>query len=202
MAYLKDREQLLEMLRGRSVRFGAFVLASGQHSDVYIDAKLTTCCARAMPLVGKALLDKMEERGWFPQAVGGLTMGADPIAMAVARESLERDHPIDCFVVRKEPKKHGLRKFIEGLDETTGIRVVVIDDVCTTGESTATAIKRARDAGLNVIGALCLVDREMGARELLEGELRCAFDSIFTLDELTHAGREPVAPFATSRTGS
>src|SRR5579863_6655421 len=140
MPNLQDREQLLELLRQESVRFGDFVLASGQRSQVYVDAKLTTYRAAAMPLVGKLFLDKMHERGWFPDAAGGLTLGADPIAMAVARESLERGRQINCFVVRKEPKKHGLGRYIEGLETTNGIRAVVIDDVCTTGESTAIAI--------------------------------------------------------------
>jgi orotate phosphoribosyltransferase len=88
------------------------------------------------------------------------------------------------------------------LQATDGIDVVVIDDVCTTGGSTATAILRARESGLHVVGALCLVDRKMGAKEYLEGTLKCPFDWIFTLEELTHRGRESVAPFAASRTGN
>jgi orotate phosphoribosyltransferase len=190
MAHLQDRERLLELLRKESVRFGDFVLASGQRSRVYVDAKLTTYRAAAMPVVGNLFLDKMQERGWIPDAVGGLSLGADPIAMAVARQSLERGLAIDCFVVRKEPKKHGLGRYIEGLESTAGLNVVIIDDVCTTGESTAIAIRRAREAGLHVLGALCLVDREMGARANVEDGLGCPFDRVFTLEELT-AGREP-----------
>jgi len=188
MSETNDRKRLMELLRRESVRFGDFVLASGQKSNVYIDARLTTCRAKAMPLIGNAFLDKMDECGWRPEAVGGLTMGADPVAMAIARESLERSRAINAFVVRKESKKHGLRRFIEGLEMKEGVKVVVIDDVCSTGESTVTAITRAREAGMIVLGALCLVDREMGARQNIEGALGCAFDSIFTLSELQGVG--------------
>jgi orotate phosphoribosyltransferase len=179
-----DRDQLKSLLRRHSVRFGEFKLVSGQTSSVYVDAKLTTCRAAAMPLVGRLFLHKMKERGWRPAAVGGLTLGADPIAMAVARESAGSGMEVDAFVIRKEPKKHGTMKFIEGMQSTEGTSVVIIDDVCTTGGSTITAIERAREAGLQVLGAICLVDRQMGAAKNLEA-LGCPFDWIFTLAELT-----------------
>ena len=178
-----DREQLKALLRAHSVRFGQFKLVSGQTSDVYVDAKLTTCRAAAMPLIGRLFLRKIEERGWKPAAVGGLTLGADPIAMAIAHESSGTGRPIDAFVVRKEPKKHGTMKFVEGLVELSGMPVVIIDDVCTTGGSTVTAIENARAAGLLILGAICLVDREMGAAKNIEA-LGCPFDAIFTLSEL------------------
>lgn len=190
---LENRELLGNLLRQRSVRVGDFKLASGQRSDIYVDAKLTTCHSEAMPLVGKVFIEKMNQLGWHPSAVGGLTMGADPIAMAIARESLETGHKIDAFVVRKEPKQHGLEKYIEGLALTKGVPVVIIDDVCTTGGSTAKAIERAKDAGLEVVGALCLVDREMGAAQTIEAILGCQFDRIFTLKDLQH---EPVGALA------
>src|SRR4029079_1485688 len=110
------------------------------------------------------------------------------VSMAIARQSLERGRAINAFVVRKESKKHGLRKFIEGVEVKEGVNAVVIDDVCSTGDSTVTAIKRVREAGMIVLGALCLLDREMGSRQNIEGVLGCAFDSIFTLTELTGAG--------------
>lgn len=178
-----DRSQLKDILRTKSVRFGSVELASGEKSDVYVDCKLTTCSSHAMPLLGRVFLRKIEENGWKPEAVGGLTVGADPIAFAVARESLEYGHPINAFIVRKEPKKHGMQRLIEGLDETVRVKVVIIDDVCTKGGSTAQAIRNARDAGMDVLGAVCLVDREMGASELLLREFGLPLASIFTLSD-------------------
>jgi orotate phosphoribosyltransferase len=179
-----DRSALKAMLAHNSVRFGNFTLVSGEKSDVYVDCKLTTYTPEAMPLIGSVMLRKFAERGWSPEAVGGLTLGADPIAFAIARESVEQPNPIRAFVIRKEPKKHGMERFIEGLDSVEGLRVVVIDDVCTKGGSTLQALEKAKQAGMRVIGAICLVDREMGARELLEGQHGCPFASIFKLSDL------------------
>ena len=137
------------------------------------------------PLIGRLFLAKIAERGWRPAAVGGMTMGADPIVITVSRESAETPHPIDAFLVRKEAKGHGMRKQIEGLPEGTGAAgVVIVDDVCTTGDSTVKAIQAAREAGLNVLGAICLVNREQGAREAIEDGLKCPFDRIFDMSEL------------------
>ena len=138
----------------------------------------------AMPLIGRLFLDKMEQRGWEARAIGGLSLGADPIATAVARESLERGRAIDAFLVRKEAKKHGMQRFIEGLEQTQDLPVVIVDDVCTTGGSTADAIVRAQEAGMRVLGAICLVDREAGAGEMLKERFTCDFDWIFRLSEL------------------
>jgi orotate phosphoribosyltransferase len=162
---------------------GNFTLHSGEKSTVYVDGKLTTMTPEAMPLVGKAFLEKIRERGWEPEAVGGLTLGADPIAFAIARESLETGPPIAAFVVRKEPKKHGTEKFIEGLETTEGKRVVILDDVCTKGDSTWQAIAKAQDAGMHVLGAICLVDRQQGATEMLAGK-GIMLEHVFTLAEL------------------
>ena len=178
-----EESHLMDMLRTKSVRFGHFKLASGMESNVYVDCKLTTYSAEAIPLVGRAFLRRMKANGWLPQAVGGLTLGADPIAFAIARESLETDKPINAFIVRKETKKHGMGRFIEGLDETQGCRVVILDDVCTTGDSTALAIEKAKDAGMEILGAICLVDREAGATELLKSRFGCALDSVFKLSD-------------------
>jgi orotate phosphoribosyltransferase len=180
---MTDRERLRSLLCQHSVRFGEFKLVSGQTSNVYVDAKLTTYRAEAMPLVGRLFLEKIGQLGWRPTAVGGLTLGADPIAMAVARESYGSDRQVDAFVIRKESKKHGTMKFVEGLPDPSGTKVVIIDDVCTTGGSTIAAIERARESGLEILGAICLVDREMGAAENIDA-LGCSFDWIFKLSEL------------------
>lgn len=187
MSFVKDRESLKQMLCRRSVRRGMFTLASGQTSDVYVDGKLTTLSAEAMPLIGRLFLRKIEENGWNPRAIGGLTVGADPIATAVARESYEQGSPIDAFIVRKKPKQHGLQKFIEGIDQSQNLPVVIVDDVCTSGDSTAEAIGKARAAGMNVLGAICLVDRESGARQRLAENSGCQLDWIFKLSELLAA---------------
>ena len=179
----QDLSELHEILKKKSVQFGTFKLTSGQTSDVYVDCKPTTYDPKAMPLIGRLFLRKMEEKMWFPDAVGGLTMGADPIAFAVARESIDRLPPINCFVVRKERKAHGMQKLVEGLESTEGSRVVVIDDVCTKGESTATAIRNAKSVGMAVLGAICLIDREAGASELLRSEFGVDLASIFRLSD-------------------
>jgi orotate phosphoribosyltransferase len=175
--------ELRDILKRKSVRFGTFTLASGQTSDVYVDCRPTTCDPKAMPLIGRVFLSQMEEKGWLPDAVGGLTMGADPIAFAIARESLDRKPLVDCFVVRKERKSHGMQKLVEGLEWTDGRKAVIIDDVCTKGESTAIAIRHAREAGMKILGAICLIDRQAGATELLRDEFGLELASIFKLSD-------------------
>ena len=185
MSLDQDRDQLRGILHRLSVRRGQeFTLASGRTSSVYVDARVTTCRAEAMPLIGRVFLNQMRQRGWTAAAVGGLTMGADPIVIAVARESLEHGPAINAFLVRKEAKGHGTRKQIEGLAGEGPLDVVIVDDVCTTGDSTIQAIQASREAGLRVLGAICLVDREEGATEDIEGGLACPFDRIFRLRDL------------------
>ena len=183
MNHDNDRRRLKEILRAHSVKRGDFVLASGERSTVYVDVRLTALRAEATPLIGRTFVEKLRERGWTPHAVGGLTMGADPIVTAVSRESLEFGLEINGFLVRKEAKKHGRQQFLEGLPDTDGYEVVVVEDVCTTGGSALKAIERARDAGLKVIGAICLVDREQGGGEAIEA-VGCPFERIFTMAEL------------------
>jgi orotate phosphoribosyltransferase len=183
-----DRAGLYQILRARSVRFGHFTLASGKTSDVYVDCRLTTYDPHAMPLIGRVFLRKIAEKHWSPEAVGGLTLGADPIAFAIARESLDSGADsggptIACFVVRKERKAHGMQKMVEGLETVEGRKVVILDDVCTTGDSTALAIENARSAGMQVLGAVCLIDREAGAREMLREKFGVELESIFKLSD-------------------
>lgn len=179
---------LKQLLLRNSVRFGEFTLVSGQKSNVYVDSKLTTYLPEAIPLVGRAFLEKIQARGWDPEAVGGLTLGADPIALAIARESLEHaPHPIRAFVARKQPKDHGTQRFIEGMEDPAGVRVVVLDDVCSTGGSTAKAVQIAQDAGMQVLGAVCLVDREMGATDLVMRDFGLDLESVFKLSDLRAA---------------
>ena len=178
-----DRTRLFDLLTTHSVMRGEFTLASGAKSNVYVDCRLTTLRGEAMPLVGRLLLDAFKERAWLAEAVGGLTMGADPVACAVARESIETDRLLNAFVVRKRDKAHGRKRRIEGLASTDGVRCVVVDDVCTTGGSTVEAVQSAQAAGMVVLGACCVVDREQGAAEALS-KMGCDFFSLFTMREL------------------
>ncbi len=185
MALADDREALRKILRERSVRRGReFTLASGKKSTVYVDARVTTLKAEAMPLIGRLFLAKMAERRWRPAAVGGLTMGADPVVAAIAHASAGTAEEVDAFIVRKEAKKHGMQRQIEGLGDREALDVVVVEDVATTGGSAAKAIEACRAAGMIVLGAIALVDREEGAAERIEGEMGCAFERVFRLSEL------------------
>ena len=189
-----SRERLKEILCSQSLQINTgkeYQLHSGEKTRVYVDAKLTTCSPEAIGLVGRVFLSELREQRWRPEAVGGLTVGADPIAIAIARESFELAQPINAFIVRKEPKKHGMGKFIEGLAEPEGRGVVIIDDVCTRGDSTAQAVEKAREAGMVVLGAICLVDREQGASDLLRSRLGVSLARIFTLEELVSAVDPP-----------
>jgi len=162
-----DRAALITLLKERSVRFGDFTLASGARSSWYIDCRLTTMSAPGQRLIGPIALAVMRDAGWRPDAVGGLTMGADPVAYAIAAASMEIGTPIDAFSVRKEAKHHGTGRRIEG-NFTSGACVVVIEDVITSGGSALTAIEAIREEGGHVLGLLALVDREAGGREKIE----------------------------------
>ena len=176
--------ELRDILLRKSVRFGEVKLASGETSDIYVDCKPTTCDPVAMRLIGRVFLHKMRDRNWSPEAVGGMLVGAEPIAFAIARESLDTPPLVQAFIVRKERKAHGMQKVIEGIDPTEGRKVVVVEDVCTKGGSTALAIEHAQSAGMKIIGAICLVDREQGASELLAGKFGIQLESVFKISEL------------------
>jgi orotate phosphoribosyltransferase len=124
--------------------------------------------------------------------VGGLMVGAEPIAFAVAHASLASGPVIDAFIVRKEPKQHGMKKLVEGIEPTEGRKVVIVEDVCSKGGSTETAIRNVRSVGMEVLGAVCLVDREMGAGALLAGE-GVELASVFTLSGLRRFHEERAA---------
>ncbi len=164
---MSDREALRRLLLERSVRRGDFVLASGQRSSYYIDCRLTTMSAEGMVLIGRLGVEAIGKAGWRPDAVGGLTMGADPVAYAIAAASHGTEHPIDAFSVRKEAKAHGTGRLIEG-NFREGDSVVVVEDVITTGGSARQAIAAVERAGATVLGVLAVVDREEGGREALE----------------------------------
>jgi orotate phosphoribosyltransferase len=171
------RHQLLNILARKSFRLGQFKLSSGGTSDYYIDCRTTTLDATGARLVGEVFLHMIREQGWEPRAIGGLTMGADPVAVSVAIAS----GSIDAFLVRKAEKQHGTGQRIEGFREK-GAKVVIVDDVCTTGASTIQAIEAAREFGFDIAGVMCLVERtEAGGRANVEAAAAPAkFVSVFT----------------------
>lgn len=161
--------RLEELLLERSVERGDFVLASGARSTYYIDCRRTTMSAEGQVLVGEAGLRAIREAQWEAQAIGGLTMGADPVAFAVAAASFRAPPIIDGFSVRKELKDHGTGRRIEG-NFDPGTRVVIVEDVITSGGSALKAAAAVTEAGGVVVGVLALVDREQGGREKIEAE--------------------------------
>src|SRR5271156_211065 len=176
-----SRQDLLRLLAHKSFRLGNFKLSSGGTSDYYIDCRTTTLDAKGSRLTGEVFFDEIRQRGWKPQAIGGLTMGADPIVSAVSVVSGE----LNGFLVRKAEKQHGTGQRIEGFREK-GARVVIVDDVCTTGASTIQAIEAAREFGFEVVGAMCLVEREeaKGRASVEKAASPAPFISIFTANDV------------------
>jgi orotate phosphoribosyltransferase len=164
---MTQRDDLIALLATRSAKRGTFTLASGRQSSLYIDARVTTMSPEGLSLIGPLGLDAIREVGWAVDSVGGLTLGADPIACAISYASASTPTPLRAFTVRKEAKTHGTGKLIEG-PFRPGDRVAVIEDTITTGGSARRAIDAVRDAGGTVAGVLALVDREEGGREALE----------------------------------
>lgn len=165
----QDKVRLLSLLRERSVSRGDFILASGRKSDYYVDARRTTMSGQGQLLIGRLGLAALDARGWAPRAVGGLTLGADPVAYAIAHAAQSAGRTLDAFTVRKETKAHGLGRRIEGC-LITGDPVVVVDDVITTGHSALAAVAAVRQAGAQVLGVLAVVDREEGGREAIAAD--------------------------------
>ncbi len=175
------RQKLLSTLAQKSFRLGEFKLSSGGTSDYYIDCRTTTLDAKGSRLTGEVFFEEIRQRGWKTRAIGGLTMGADPIVVAVAVVSGE----LDGFLVRKAEKQHGTGQRIEGFREK-GAPVVIVDDVCTTGSSTVQAIEAAREFGFEVVGVMCLVEREeaKGRPNVEKAAGTVPFVSIFTANDV------------------
>ena len=169
MRTASKRNELAALLATRSAKRGTFTLASGRQSSLYIDARITTMSPDGLALIGPLGLEAIRSSEWEVDAIGGLTMGADPIAYAISYASASSDRPLRAFTVRKEPKAHGTGKLIEGPFRSSD-RVVVIEDTITTGGSASRAIEAVRAAGGTVVGVLALVDREEGGRETLEAQ--------------------------------
>ena len=191
-----NAQHLLSILASKSFSLGQFKLSSGATSDYYIDCRVTTLDARGSYYIGQAILELLEANGIQAEAVGGLTMGADPIVSAVAIatgwravEAIQHDRPqppvLHGFLVRKTEKAHGTGRRIEGFCRE-GARVVIVDDVCTTGASTINAIEATRDAGMTVAAVVCIVEREeANGRQAVEAAAAGApFLRLFTASDV------------------
>jgi orotate phosphoribosyltransferase len=201
MTTANPRTALLDLLARTSFRLGNFTLSSGAKSDYYIDCRTTTLHAEGARLTGLSILDLLREHNLHPVAVGGLTMGADPVVSAVSIASAwhaqqDANAPlIHGFLVRKAEKTHGTGRRIEGFLEKDA-PVLIVDDVCTTGASTITAIEAAREAGMKVIAAICLVEREeAGGRAALEAACQGApFLRLYTANNVRAAHIRQLSP--------
>lgn len=179
---MNDREALRALLRERSLERGEFTLSSGARSAYYIDGRRTTMSGRGQLLIGRVGLRALDDVGWTPDAVGGLTLGADPVAYAIAHAGALDGRSLDGFTVRKAPKEHGTGRRVEGPFQP-GMEVVVVEDVITTGGSALRAAEAVRAEGGRVLGVLAVVDREEGARTRI-GEAGLAMHALFTASAL------------------
>jgi orotate phosphoribosyltransferase len=177
------RNRLIELIIEKAFKYSkepVFKLVSGRMSNYYFDCKAVTLHPEGMYLIGNIIFDLIKDLNI--KGIGGLTLGADPIADAVAYTSYLKGNPIGAFVVRKTPKAHGTMRWIEG-NITKGDRAVIVDDVITTGKSTIEAITRARETGLDIVKVIALIDRQEGGREAVE-ESGYKLDSIITREEV------------------
>lgn len=156
---MSDREALRQQIADKAVVHGKVILSSGREADYYVDLRRVTLDADAAPLIGKVMLDLTSD--WTYDAVGGLTLGADPVATAMLHAAAARGDRVDAFVVRKEGKAHGLQRRIEGPD-VAGRRVLAVEDTSTTGSSVLAAVEALREAGADVVGVAVIVDRGAG----------------------------------------
>jgi orotate phosphoribosyltransferase len=175
---VSDRDELLERIKSDAVVHGKVVLSSGREADYYVDLRRVTLAANAAPLVGRVMLDLTAD--WDFDAVGGLTLGADPVAAAMLHAAAAQGRKLDAFVVRKEGKAHGLQRRIEGPD-VTGRRVLAVEDTSTTGGSVLTAVEALRGAGAIVVGVAVIVERGAASAVASAG---LDYRSAFSLDDL------------------
>jgi orotate phosphoribosyltransferase len=184
---MTERDRLKALLVERSVSLGDFTLASGAKSDYYIDARTTTMSAEGQVLVGRVAYQAIRDSGLKPTHVGGLTMGADPVAYAIAHQSWLDEKPVDAFSVRKREKDHGTGQRIEG-GLPAKARCLIVEDTITTGRSSMEAVAALRSHGAQILGVLCLVNRSDGAERFYQGQ-KLPLISIFTGKELLEAAK-------------
>ena len=177
---MTDREELLALVKDLAIVHGKVTLSSGREADYYVDLRRVTLSGRAAPLVGRVLLDLTKDLEY--DAVGGLTMGADPVATAMLHAAAAQGRVLDAFVVRKEAKAHGLQRQIEGPD-IAGRRVLVLEDTSTTGGSPLAALQAVREAGATPVAVVVIADRDTGAAAKIEAE-GVPYRYAFSLDDL------------------
>lgn len=178
----QDKLELAQLVSELAVVQGKVTLSSGIEADYYVDLRRATLHHEAAVLVGKVMLDLLSDAGLSPDAVGGLTMGADPVATAMLHQASARGMSLDAFVVRKEAKKHGMARQVEGPD-ISGKNVVILEDTSTTGGSPLAAAKAAEEAGAKVLAIATVVDRDTGARAAIESA-GYAYYSALSLSDL------------------
>lgn len=177
---MSDRDALLDQIKRKAVVHGKVTLSSGKEADYYVDLRRVTLDAQAAPLVGRVMLELTKDREY--DAVGGLTLGADPVALSMLHAAAAEGRDLDAFVVRKAEKTHGMQRRIEGPD-VAGRRVLAVEDTSTTGGSVLTAVEALREAGAEVVGVAVIVDRATGAKERVEAE-GCDYVYAYSLDDL------------------
>jgi orotate phosphoribosyltransferase len=175
------REELKELIVARSLKFGDFVLASGKRAKYYLDCRQVTLDSVGAKLIGEGMLELIKLQSPLPQAVGGMSIGADPITAAVITVAAYNDVPLKGFMVRKQPKSHGTMQFVEG-PVTKGDRVVIVEDVVTTGGSSLDAIEKVESIGAIVDGVIAIIDRLEGGAETFANR-GYKFDSLFTIKD-------------------
>ncbi|MFT5522150.1 MAG: orotate phosphoribosyltransferase [Pirellulaceae bacterium] len=181
-----DKQALIELVREKSLEFGEFTLASGKKAHYYLDCRQVTLDPKGANLIGTGILELLGSD--LPDAVGGMAIGADPITAAVITLAGQQDKPIRGFIVRKEAKEHGTGRAVEGPVQS-GDRVVIVEDVVTTGGSSLRAIEHVEAAGLTVIGVIAIIDRMEGGREAFAAK---GYE-LQTLLTIADFGIEPVA---------
>jgi orotate phosphoribosyltransferase len=186
---MENRKRLARLLRAKSLVIGEITLSSGKKSDYYLDCKMTTLDPEGALLSGYCVLELLKEMGITAEAIGGLSMGADPLVTAVGVVSAVEGKPLPGFLVRKKAKEHGRHKQLEGIENPRGKKVVIVDEVCTTGGSTIEAIEAAEREGCEVIAVVSLVDREEGGSDILKAKYN--YRALFTARELLADGRTP-----------
>jgi orotate phosphoribosyltransferase len=178
---MSPRDELKQLLRRKSLVIGDFILSSGQRSNYYMDVKLTTLDPQGAYLTGKVIVDLLAGEGIQADAIGGMSMGADPVVSAITVVSHLEGKPLPGFLIRKEAKKHGRMKQIEGMGKDVK-RVVIVDEVCTTGKATQEAIDAAIAEGYEIVAVISLVDRQEGGSDALRAKYK--YYSVFTASEL------------------